>query len=73
MTISTVCSKNVLIVEDDKDIRESMRDALEIEGYHVTVAKNGSEALTCLHAAKSTCIILLDMLMPLMAVSLWIE
>ena len=66
MTITTHCSKNILIVEDDRDIRESMKDALELEGYQVTTANNGIEGLVSLRKAKETCIILLDMLMPRM-------
>ena len=66
MTAPTICSKNVLIVEDDKDIRESMKDALEIEGYNVIIASNGSEGLASLRSTDHTCIIVLDLLMPVM-------
>lgn len=61
------CSKNILIVEDDKEIREAMKDALEIEGYNVTTASNGNEGLTTLRAHHDTCMILLDLLMPSMS------
>ena len=56
---------NVLIVEDDKDVRESMKDALELEGYEVTTANNGREGLEVLKKTPTPpCIILLDILMP---------
>ena len=61
------CSKNILIVEDDKDIREAMKDALEIEGYNVMTASNGNEGLTSLRSHENTCMILLDLLMPSMS------
>ena len=61
------CSKNILIVEDDKEIREAMKDALEIEGYNVKVASNGNEGLTALRMNDNTCMILLDLLMPSMS------
>ncbi|MBC7713402.1 MAG: response regulator [Rhizobacter sp.] len=65
MTITT-CHKNILIIEDDKDIRESMKDALEIEGYNVIIATNGRDGLASLRALKNTCLVLLDMVMPQM-------
>ncbi len=57
----------VLVVEDDKDVRESMKDALELEGYQVKTAKNGLEGLAALKdSEKAPCLILLDILMPAM-------
>jgi two-component system response regulator MprA len=38
--------KRVLIADDDRAIRESVGRALELEGYEVTVAADGVEALT---------------------------
>ncbi len=61
------CQKNILIVEDDKEIREAMKDALEIEGYNVKVASDGNEGLNSLRSSDSTCMILLDLLMPSMS------
>lgn len=58
-------SRTVLVVDDDYDIRLSVSDALEMEGYDVWVAANGAEALDRLRrAAKSPCVILLDLMMP---------
>ena len=61
-----VC-KNVLIVEDDVSIRQSMQDVLEISGYTVHTAANGIEGLEKLEILAGTpCVILLDMMMPKM-------
>ena len=40
--------KNILIVEDDDDIRDLIALALEIEGYKVVGAANGKEGLDLL-------------------------
>lgn len=56
----------ILIIEDDFDIREALKDALELEGYHVLTAKNGKEGLETLLTVASPCLVLLDMMMPVM-------
>jgi len=40
----------VLIVDDDPDIRDSLREVLEDEGYEVATVANGREALDHLTA-----------------------
>ena len=57
----------ILLVEDDRDIRESMALLLEDEGYSVAQAENGREALRILEGASSPpCVIALDLFMPVM-------
>ena len=57
----------VLIVEDEVDSRESLRELLELEGYKVRTAVNGREALDTLAAVgDEICIMLLDLFMPVM-------
>lgn len=56
----------VLVVDDDKDIRMSLVYLLELEGYTTLSAANGQEALDLLHRLEAPCIILLDLLMPVM-------
>ena len=43
-----------------------MRSLLEAEGYCVTCAANGREALDCLQNGNPPCVILLDLNMPVM-------
>lgn len=56
----------VLIVEDDPDIRTLERHALEGGGYDVAVATNGREGLQRLRGGAVPCLILLDLMMPVM-------
>jgi CheY-like chemotaxis protein len=56
----------ILLVEDDTDIREEMAALLEGEGYQVAQARNGQEALDRLKTIPVPCIILLDLMMPVM-------
>src|SRR5919206_1695644 len=55
----------VLVVEDDFAIRETLRELLEDEGYRVAWAANGKEALARLHE-RAPRVILLDLMMPVM-------
>lgn len=66
--MSTVnpCCQSILVVEDDDDIRNVMIDVLESEGYHAEAATNGKEALELLHQINKPCLVLLDMMMPIM-------
>lgn len=59
------CS-TILVVEDDEDIRDAMRMALELEGYEVVGASNGKEGLEQLSHMNRPCLILLDLMMPVM-------
>jgi CheY-like chemotaxis protein len=54
----------ILVVEDDFDVRESIRDALEDEGYAVASVADGLEALTYLRGHPPPSLILLDWMMP---------
>jgi CheY-like chemotaxis protein len=57
----------VLIVEDEKESRDTLRELLELEGYRVETAVNGQEALDALAAGgDKICIVLLDLFMPVM-------
>ena len=58
---------DILLAEDDDDLREAMVDTLEDAGYRVTAVANGQEALDWLHAAERLpALILLDLMMPVM-------
>jgi CheY-like chemotaxis protein len=60
-------SKTVLIVEDEPDIRDSLREVLEDEGYAVAVASNGKEGLAQLSLLPKPCVVVLDIIMPVMS------
>ena len=61
-----VSNEVVLIVDDDRDIRESLRELLVEAGYDVAVAENGLVALQQLRAGLRPGVILLDLMMPVM-------
>jgi CheY-like chemotaxis protein len=50
----------LLVVDDDIDIREAIRDTLEQEGYTVAEARDGTEALHYLRSNPLPPLILLD-------------
>lgn len=54
--------EQVLIVEDDADIREGVRILLESENYHVSEAENGRKGLELLN--DKTDLVILDVMMP---------
>ncbi len=58
--------RSVLIVEDDKDIRDSLSSALSLIGINVVLATHGLEALEKLKTMEPPCLILLDLMMPVM-------
>jgi len=55
-----------MIVEDDRDTREMLARFLELEGFDVREAANGQLALEALREDSRTCVILLDLMMPVM-------
>jgi len=57
---------SVMIVEDDRDTREMLARFLELEGFDVREAANGQAALEALREDSRTCVILLDLMMPVM-------
>ena len=64
---STVTSGGqVLIVDDDPDIRSVIADILELRGYRPVTAANGQEALAQLRQGLRPCVILLDLMMPVL-------
>lgn len=56
----------VLVIEDDDAIRETLADILQYEGYAVTTASDGREALARLRSGPYPALILLDLMMPRM-------
>jgi CheY-like chemotaxis protein len=56
----------VMLVEDSVDIREMMAAALQLAGLRVLTASNGLAALRMLRDRPPPCLILLDLMMPVM-------
>ncbi len=54
----------ILVVDDERAVRESLRRALELEGYEVELAGDGQEALDRLESAPEPDAVVLDVLMP---------
>lgn len=61
----TTAQKKVLIVEDEKDLREAVVAALTLEGYNTMGAVDGEEGLQMALTEKPD-LILLDIMMPKM-------
>jgi two-component system, chemotaxis family, chemotaxis protein CheY len=67
--VTTTPAGNVLIVEDDPDVREMLSALLSTEGFHAVAAEDGLEALHLLRAVRHRapeipCLVLLDLKMP---------
>ncbi|BDG02660.1 response regulator [Anaeromyxobacter oryzae] len=58
---------DILLVDDDADIREALMLALELEGYAVAAARHGGEAWALLDAGVRPALILLDLAMPVLS------
>ena len=54
----------ILVVDDERAVRESLRRALELEGYEIELAADGGEALERLEAESQPDALVLDVLMP---------
>ena len=66
MTVAS-CNRTVLVVEDDRDVREAIAEVLADSRYVALHAANGAEALQRLRSAPvRPCVILLDVMMPTM-------
>jgi two-component system response regulator MprA len=54
----------ILVVDDERAVRESLRRALELEGYEIELAEDGAQALERLHSEQEPDAMVLDVLMP---------
>jgi two-component system response regulator MprA len=54
----------ILVVDDERAVRDSLRRALELEGYEVELAGDGGDALTRLDSESDPDAMILDVLMP---------
>jgi CheY-like chemotaxis protein len=65
--LSHCSGKRILVVEDDASTREALAVLLEAQGYAVSRAANGREALDRLRGRERPHLILLDLMMPVMS------
>jgi two-component system response regulator MprA len=56
----------ILVVDDERAVRESLRRALELEGYEIELAEDGVDALARLMSGENSApdVVILDVLMP---------
>lgn len=57
---------SLLVIEDEDGLRESLVEIINFDGYKTNSASNGKEALDLLKVIPKPCLILLDMMMPVM-------
>jgi two-component system response regulator MprA len=55
---------DILVVDDERAVRDSLRRALELEGYRVELAEDGEQALDRLGLEPAPDAVVLDVLMP---------
>lgn len=58
--------RDILIVDDDPDIRDALGECLRYEGYSVHAAADGRDALDRLEFGLKPDLILLDLMMPVL-------
>src|SRR6185312_16955750 len=61
--------RTILLVEDDPDVRDSLQDILEDEGFDVIPAANGKQAIDflTLNDPIGADLVILDLLMPMVS------
>lgn len=64
MSMKKAKFREILVVDDDPIIRDMMVDIFDIEGYAISVARNGHEALEKLRSGERY-LVFLDLMMPL--------
>jgi CheY-like chemotaxis protein len=63
MTAATADSACVLVIDDEEDVRETLRDVVEMEGCSAILAASAKEGMAILERQKP-CLIILDLMMP---------
>lgn len=63
MTAEMLTHGSILVVDDNLDIRQALRDLLQHEGYSVQCVSDGAAALRCLREGYRPNAILLDVMM----------
>lgn len=55
----------VMVVDDEPDIRETLREAVEMAGCTAVLAANGADALELMTSSRP-CMVIVDLMMPVM-------
>ena len=55
--------KTILVVDDDRELNDSLRITLERQGYHVLQARNGQQGKELIYQKRPD-LVILDMMMP---------
>jgi DNA-binding NtrC family response regulator len=63
-SIAVTTRSQVLVVEDDVAVQAALDELFAREGYDVTIANNGAEAIEVLESGARPCCVLVDLLMP---------
>jgi CheY-like chemotaxis protein len=66
MSVDGGTTGSVLVVEDNQDLRDAVCEVLADDGYSVVAAANGRQALEALAKGEPPCLMLLDLMMPVM-------
>ncbi|HET6152666.1 MAG TPA: response regulator transcription factor [Marmoricola sp.] len=61
--MSTEARPHILVVDDDRAVRESLRRSLEFNGYNVSLASDGAEALAGISGVNPDAVVM-DVMMP---------
>lgn len=56
----------ILVVDDEKDIRDILKILLERDGYNVACMQNGAEAINFMKSEGNVSLIIMDIIMPVM-------
>jgi len=62
--VSSSDRPRVLVVDDDRAVRESLRRSLEFNGFEVALAADGAEALATLGGHGTPDVVVMDVMMP---------
>ena len=57
-------AKRIMVVDDEKDIRDTVKAVLEKEGYGVVTAVNADDALKKVEGGEKPDLVLMDIMMP---------
>lgn len=59
--------RDILVIDDDRDIRETLGEILAHEGYRVALAENGAQGLELIRRGPPPDLVLLDLMMPVLS------